>query len=59
VPRREQLDELVLHAVRVLVLVDQHVLPTTLVEAQDLREALEELNRLEQQVAEVERVRIR
>ena len=56
VQRRELLHEPVLHAVGVLVLVDQQVLPAFLVVAQHLGEAIKQIDREQQQVAEVERV---
>ena len=56
---RDLLDQLVLDAVRVLVLVDQHVLPAQTVVGQDVGKALEELRGAHQQVAEVERVGVR
>jgi hypothetical protein len=54
----ELLYEAVLDSVGVLVLVDEDVLEAALVVAQHLREALEELDRLEQQIAEVEGTRV-
>ena len=53
---RDLLDELVLHAIRVLVLVDQDVLPAAPVVGEHLRKAIEELRGLQEQVAEVEGV---
>jgi hypothetical protein len=53
---RKLVHEPVLHAVRVLVLVHQHVLEATSIVGQHLREALEELDGPDQQVAEVEGV---
>jgi hypothetical protein len=50
------LDELVLHPIRVLVLVDEDVLEATSIVAEYLRESLEDLDGLDQQIAEVERV---
>jgi hypothetical protein len=49
-------DQPVLHAVRVLVLVHQHVLPAPAIVVEDLGEAIEELGGLDQQIAEVEGV---
>jgi hypothetical protein len=54
---RELLHEPVLDAVGVLVLVDQQVLPPLLVVPQHGGEAVEEVDRQQQQVAKVERVR--
>ncbi len=54
----ELVHQLVLHAVGVLVLVHQHVLPAAAVVLEHLGEALEELHGLQQQVAEVEGVRV-
>ncbi len=53
---RQLVHQLVLHPVRVLVLVDQHVLPALAVVAQHLGKALEELGGLEDQVAKIEGV---
>jgi sulfur carrier protein ThiS len=53
---RDLLDQLVLHAIRVLVLVDQDVLPAAPVVAEYLRKAFEELRGLHEQVVEVEGV---
>jgi hypothetical protein len=50
-------DENVLDAVRVLVLVDEDVLKALLVALQQVRRLLEKVNRLRQQIVEVERVR--
>ena len=54
-PRRERLDPQVLRPVRVLVLVDVEVAPAGLVGVEHLGRPLEQLDRLEQQVVEVER----
>ena len=54
VPRGQQVDQLVLRAVRVLVLVDQDVAEPLLVVLQDLRVELEQLDGLGDQVVEVQ-----
>ena len=55
---RELRHEAVLHAVRVLVLVDEHVLPALAVAGEHLGVRVEELGGEEQEVAEVEGVRL-
>jgi hypothetical protein len=54
---RQQLQPAVLGAVRVLVLVHEHVAEGAAVAAQDLVEELEEVHAAEQEVVEVHRVR--
>ena len=51
----ERVDPQVLRAVRVLVLVDVEVVPAILVAGQDVGRLLEQADRLEQEVVEVER----
>jgi hypothetical protein len=58
VPRGQLIDQPVLHAVRVLVLVHEHVLPALLVVTQHFRVPIEELDGEQEQVAEVEGVRL-
>ena len=55
---RELADERVLRVVRVLVLVDEDVAEPPLVQRRDLRERAEQVDRLPDQVVEVERVRL-
>ena len=54
--RREGLDPQVLRAVRVLVFVDMEIAPAILVTGECLRRFLEQPNRIEEQIVEVERV---
>ena len=54
--RRQHVDQVVLRAVGVLVLVDQQVAEPRLVLVEDVREQLEQLDGLDDQVVEVERV---
>ena len=53
--RRQRPDPQVLRPVRVLVLVDVEVAPSILVPGEDLRRPVEQLDRLEQEVVEIER----
>jgi hypothetical protein len=55
---REHVDQLVLSAVRVLVLVDQDVPESLLIVLQDLGMIAEETDRLADQVIEIERSRV-
>ena len=55
---REQCDETVLRRVHVLVLVDENVLKALLIFPTDLFVALEQIDRTNDQIVEVERVRL-
>ena len=54
----QQVDQFVLHPIRILIFVDQDVLPAALVEFEYAGKSLEEFDDLEQDVAEIECVRV-
>ena len=57
-PDRDQARQLVLNAVGVLELVDHHMAESLVIIGADFRDLAKELDRLDQQVVEVERVRL-